>query len=212
MRLPIVSPEVLARNNVPEGSIAPIRDFNAQLLQVRQLLGPLFPTDASQPAAYDVSLRFRTNVNAEIDGNKIIDWTITMGEQTLKLRDPPRPMRWKAGDPIRLTLRFANDVPLVPRADPDNAHLEVSRKQVVFRFDGPWALLEMMQLLRVAEASDARTSALKFDIPVQNDGKDTALRAKPVRVFVGVTLSEPGKTAPLPWPAVFPERAPLVER
>ena len=212
MRLPVVSPEVLARNNVPEGSIAPIRDFNAQLLQVRQLLGPLFPADTSQPAAYDVSLRFRTNVNAEIDGNKIIDWTITMGEQTLKLRDPPRPIRWKSGDPIRLTLRFANDVPLIPRADPDNAHLEVSRKQVVFRFDGPWALLEMMQLLRVAEASDARTSALKFDIPVQSDSKDTALRAKPVRVFVGVTLSEPGKTAPLPWPAVFPERAPLVER
>ena len=211
-RLPVVSSEVLARNNVPEGSIAPIRDFNTQLLQVRQLLGPLFPADASQPAAYDVNLRFRTNVNAEIDGNKIIDWTITIGDQTLKLRDPPRPLRWRAGDPIRLTLRFANDATLIPRADPDNAHLEVSRKQVVFRFDGPWALLEMVQLLRVAEVSDARTSALKFDIPVQNEGKETTLRAKPVRVFVGVTLSEPGKTAPLPWPAVFPERAPLVER
>ncbi len=211
-RLPVVSPEVFARNNVPEGSIAPIRDFATQLLQVRQLLAPLFPADASQPAAYDVSLRFRTNVNAEIDGNKIIDWTITIGEQTLKLRDPPRALRWKAGDPIRLTLRFANDAMLIPRADPDNAHLEVSRKQVVFRFDGPWALLDMVQLLRVAEASDARSSALKFDVPVQSDGKETTLRAKPVRIFVGVTLSEPGKTAPLPWPAVFPERAPLVER
>ncbi len=211
-RLPVVSPEVFARNNVPEGSIAPIRDFATQVLQVRQLLAPLFPADASQPAAYDVSLRFRTNVNAEIDGNKIIDWTITIGDQTLKLRDPPRPLRWKAGDPVRLTLRFANDATLVPRADPDNAHLEVSRKQVVFRFDGPWALLDMVQLLRVAESSDARTSALKFDIPVQSDNKETALREKPVRIFVGVTLSEPGKTAPLPWPAVFPERAPLVER
>jgi type VI secretion system protein ImpL len=211
-RMPVVSPDVLARNNVPEGSLAPIRDFNAQLLQVRQLLAPLFPTDTSQSAAYDVSLRFRTNVNAEIDGNKIIDWTITMGDQTLKLRDPPRPIRWKAGDPIRLTLRFANDTPLVPHSDPDNSHLEASRKQVVFRFDGPWALLEMVQLLRVAEASDARTSILKFDIPVQSDSKDTVLRAKPVRVFVGVTLSEAGKTVPLAWPAVFPERAPLVER
>ncbi len=211
-RLPLVSPEVFARNNVPEGSIAPIRDFATQLLQVRQLLAPLFPADASQPAAYDVSLRFRTNVNAEIDGNKIIDWTITIGDQTLKLRDPPRALRWKAGDPIRLTLRFANDAMLIPRADPDNAHLEVSRKQVVFRFDGPWALLDMVQLLRVAEASDARSSALKFDIPVQSDGKETTLRSKPVRIFVGVILSEPGKTAPLPWPAVFPERAPLVER
>jgi type VI secretion system protein ImpL len=211
-RLPLVSPEVFARNNVPEGSIAPIRDFATQLLQVRQLLAPLFPADASQPAAYDVSLRFRTNVNAEIDGNKIIDWTITIGDQTLKLRDPPRALRWKAGDPIRLTLRFANDAMLIPRADPDNAHLEVSRKQVVFRFDGPWALLDMVQLLRVAEASDGRSSALKFDIPVQSDGKEATLRSKPVRIFVGVILSEPGKTAPLPWPAVFPERAPLVER
>ena len=211
-RLPVVSPEVFARNNVPEGSIAPIRDFATQVLQIRQLLAPLFPADASQPAAYDVSLRFRTNVNAEIDGNKIIDWTITIGDQTLKLRDPPRPLRWKSGDPLRLTLRFANDATLVPRADPDNAHLEVSRKQVVFRFDGPWALLDMVQLLRVAESSDARTSVLKFDIPVQSDSKEAALREKPVRIFVGVTLSEPGKTAPLPWPAVFPERAPLVER
>ena len=211
-RMPVVSPEVFARNNVPEGSIAPIRDFATQLLQVRQLLAPLFPTDAAQPAAYDISLRFRTNVNAEIDGNKIIDWTIMIGDQTLKLRDPPRALRWKAGDPIRLTLRFANYAQLIPRADPDNAHLEVSRKQVVFRFEGPWALLDMVQLLRVAEASDARTSVLKFDIPVQNDSKESALRTKPVRIFVGVTLSEPGKTAPLPWPAVFPERAPLVER
>jgi hypothetical protein len=70
----------------------------------------------------------------------------------------------------------------------------------------------MVQLLRVAESSDARTSVLKFDIPVQSDSKEAALREKPVRIFVGVTLSEPGKTAPLPWPAVFPERAPLVER
>lgn len=211
-RLPMVTPEVFARNNVPEGSIAPIRDFATQVLQVRQLLAPLFPADTSQPAGYDISLRFRTNVNAEIDGNKIIDWAITIGDQTLKLRDPPRPLRWKAGDPIRLTLRFANDATLIPRADQENAHLEVSRKQVVFRFDGPWALLDMVQLLRVAESSDARTSVLKFDIPVQSDSKEAALREKPVRIFVGVILSEPGKTAPLPWPSVFPERAPSVER
>ena len=211
-RLPVVSPEVFARNNVPEGSAAPIRDFAVQLSQVRQTLAPLFPTDASQPAAYDVALRFRTNVNAEIDGNKIIDWSITVGDQNLKLRDPYRPLRWKVGDPIRLSLRFANDAALIPRADPDNPNLEVSRKSVVFRFDGPWALLDMMQMLRVAEASDARTTVLKFDIPVQTDIKETVVRQKPVRVFVSVTLSEPGKTAPLPWPAVFPERAPLVER
>ncbi len=211
-RLPPVSAEIFARNNVPEGSMAPIRDFAAQAAQVRQLLAPLFPTDASQPAALDVAVRFRANVNGEIDGNKIIDWALTIGDQTLKLRDTPRALRWKSGDPVRLTLRFANDVPLVPRADLDNPYLEVSRKSVVFRFDGPWALLDMVQLLKGTEGADARASLLKLDIPVQADAKDNALRAKPVRVFAALTLSEPGKTAPLPWPAAFPERAPTVEK
>ena len=211
-RLPPVSAEIFARNNVPEGSIAPIRDFAAQAAQVRQLLSPLFPTDAAQPAALDVAMRFRANVNGELDGNKIIDWALTIGDQTLKLRDAPRALRWKAGDPVRLTLRFANDVPLVPRADPDNPYLEVSRKSVVFRFDGPWALLDMVQLLRSADGSDARASLLKLEIPVLADAKDTTPRAKPVRAFVTLTLSEPGKTAPLPWPAVFPERAPMMEK
>ncbi len=211
-RLPPVSADIFARNNVPEGSIAPIRDFAAQAAQVRQLLAPLFPADASQPAALDVAVRFRANVNGELDGNKIIDWALTIGDQTLKLRDTPRALRWKAGDPVRLTLRFANDVPLVPRADPDNPYLEVSRKSAVFRFEGPWALLDMVQLLRSSEGSDARASLLKLDIPVQADAKDSTPRAKPVRTFVALTLSEPGKTAPLPWPAAFPERAPTVEK
>ena len=211
-RLPPVSADILARNNVPEGSIAPVRDFAAQAAQVRQLLSPLFPADSSQPAGLDVAVRFRANVNGELDGNKIIDWALTIGDQTLKLRDTPRTLRWKSGDPVRLTLRFANDVPLVPRTDPDNPYLEVSRKSAVFRFDGPWALLDMVQLLRSVEGSDARTSLLKLDIPVLADTKDTTPRAKPVRTFVAITLSEPGKTAPLPWPAVFPERAPTVEK
>ena len=211
-RIPAVSAEIFARNNVPEGSILPIRDFAAQLAQVRQLTGALMPADPALPAGLDVNVRFRTNVNAELDGNKIIDWSISIGEQTLKLRDTPRSLRWKIGDPVRITLRFANDAPLLPRPDTANPYLEVSRKSAVFRFDGPWALLDMMQLLRSLEGQDARSTLLKLDVPVLNDAKDTAPRAKPVRVFMGVTLSEPGKTAPLTWPAYFPERAPIVER
>ena len=211
-RLPAVSPEIFARNNVPEGSVAPIRDFAAHLAQVRQALYPLFPIDPSQPAALDIGVRFRANVNDEIDGNKIIDWSINVGDQSLKLRDTPRLLRWKSGDAIRITLRFANDVPMLPRADASNPYLEVSRKTAVFRFEGPLALIDMMQLMRQVDGSDARFSLLKLDVPVQVDPKDNTVRPKPVRVFLGISLSEPGKTAPLPWPAFFPERAPVVEK
>lgn len=211
-RLPSVTPEVFARNNVPEGSALPIRDFAAAALQVRQLLSPLFPADGAQPAALDIAVRFRANVNAEIDGNKIIDWSLSVGDQTLRLRDAPRALRWRPGEPVRLTLRLANDAPLVPRADTENPYLEVSRKSAVFRFDGPWALLDMMQLLRDPQASDARTSVLRLDVPVLADPKDSAPRPRPVRAFVALTISEPGKTAPLTWPAIFPDKAPAVER
>ena len=211
-RLPSVSAEVFTRNNVPEGAAVPIRDFAAQAVQVRQLMASLIPNDPAAPAGLDVMVKFRASTNGEQDGNKIIDWSITIGDQTLALRDAPRALRWRVGEPVRLSLRFANDVPIVPRADPDNPYLEVSRKNAVFRFEGPWALLDMLQLMRANELSDTRHSLLKLEVPVQSDERDPTSRTRPVRVFVGVTLSEPGKTTALPWPAHFPERAPTLER
>jgi len=211
-RLPNVSPEVFARNNVPEGAAVPIRDFATQTIQVRQLMSPLFPLDPAAPAGLDVMVKFRAQTQGEQDGNKIIDWSISIGDQSLSLRDAPRALRWRVGQPVRISLRFANDAPIVPRADADNPYLEVSRKNATFRFDGPWALFDMMQLLRSAELSDSRSSMLRLDVPVQTDERDPTSRARPVRVFIGLTLSEPGKTTALPWPALFPERAPTLER
>jgi len=211
-RLPNVSAEVFSRNNVPEGAAVPLRDFATQVIQVRQLMASLFPADPSAPTGLDVAIKFRAQTQAEQDGNKIIDWTVNIGDQTLSLRDTPRPLRWRPGQTVRVSLRFANDVPIVPRADADNPYLEVSRKNASFRFDGPWALFDMIQLMRSAELSDARSSTLRLDVPVQADERDPTSRARPVRVFISVTLSEPGKNTALPWPANFPERAPTLER
>jgi type VI secretion system protein ImpL len=211
-RLPNVSPEVFARNNIPEGAAIPIRDFAAQAAKIRQAMGSLFPNDAAAPVGLDVMIKFRASTSGEQDGNKIIDWSITIGDQTLSLRDAPRALRWRVGEPVRISLRFANDAPIVPRADPDNPYLEVSRKNAVFRFEGAWALLDMLQLMRANELSDTRNSLLKLEVPVQADERDPTSRARPVRVFVGITLSEPGKTTALTWPSHFPERAPTLER
>jgi type VI secretion system protein ImpL len=211
-RLPNVSADVFARNNVPEGSAVPIREFASQAAQVRQLLTPLFPPDPTAASGLDVAVKFRATTQGEQDGNKIIDWSISIGEQTLSLRDAPRALRWRVGDPIKITLRFANDAPIIPRADPDSPNLDVSRKSAVFRFEGPWALFDLLQLLRANELSDARQSLLRLDIPTQADERDPTARARSVRVYLGLTLSEPGKTSALPWPAVFPDRAPALER
>lgn len=212
-RLPVVSQDILARSNIADGAILPLRDFASQFSAVRQFMAPLFPADSAQPAGYDVLPKFRINTATEIGGNKIIDWTLSIGEQSIRLRDAPKALRWRPGDSVRLTLRFANDVPLLPRADPDNPYLEVSKKTAVFNFSGTWALLDMIQLLRSNEAPDQKLQTLRLDIPVSAaDSKDSQSREKPLRVFLGLSLSEPGKTAPLTWPRIFPERAPVLEK
>ena len=211
--LPAVSPEVLARSLGNESATLPIRDVALQFAAVRQLMAPLFPSDPALPAGFDVQAKFRINTAAEIGGNKIIDWTLSIGEQTIKLRDPPKPLRWKPGASVRLTLRFANDVPLNPQGDTSNPFLYVSKKTASFHFEGPWALLDMIQLLRLDDSLDTRTQLLRLELPVAPaDPKDPVGKDKVVRVFAGLIISEPGKTAPLAWPRVFPDRAPALDR
>ena len=211
--LPAVSPEVMARSLGNESATLPIRDVALQFAVVRQFMAPLFPSDPALPAGFDVQAKFRINTAAEIGGNKIIDWTLSIGEQTIKLRDPPKPLRWKPGASVRLTLRFANDVPLMPQGDTNNPFLYVSKKTASFHFEGPWALLDMIQLLRLDDSLDTRTQQLRLELPVAPaDPKDPVGKDKVVRVFAGLILSEPGKTAPLAWPRVFPDRAPALER
>jgi type VI secretion system protein ImpL len=71
----------------------------------------------------------------------------------------------------------------------------------------------MIQLMRLDDSLDTRTQLLRLELPVAPaDPKDPVGKDKVVRVFAGLTLSEPGKTTPLTWPRVFPDRAPALDR
>jgi type VI secretion system protein ImpL len=75
------------------------RRFVEQFDRVRAFMAPLYPVEEGAVAGYDMAVEFRTNQSAEIEGNKVIDWTLEVGSQTLKLRDPPRPLAlgaWRA--------------------------------------------------------------------------------------------------------------------
>ena len=45
---------------------------------------------------------------------QIIDWTLEVGEQTVHATDSQRQGRWRFGDRVRLTLRWAKDAPMQP--------------------------------------------------------------------------------------------------
>lgn len=190
------------------------RRFVGQFEQVRDLLAPLYPAEEGAPRGYDLSVEFRSNPSAEIEGNKIIDWSLEMGDQVIRQRDPPRTLRWEYGMPVALVLRLAKDSPMVARGDARQPALSTDGQTISFRYTDPWALFTLVQRQKAAEASqrqDGRTQLLRFDFPlgVVNAGDAAKIPDGGVaRVFVRLAFTPAGKKTPLLWPASMPVLAP----
>jgi len=190
------------------------RRFVGQFGLVRDLLAPLYPSEEGTATGYDLSVEFRSNTPAEIEGNKIIEWSLEVGDQVLKQRDTPRTLRWQYGTPVALVLRLAKDSPLAARADGQQPALATDGQTVSFRFADPWALFTLIQRQRdqdILHRQDGRSQLLKFEFPLTPVAAgDTALTPAGgrARVYLRMALSPAGKKTPLLWPSVFPTRAP----
>lgn len=190
------------------------RRFAEQFGRARDFLGPLFPAEEGTAPGFDVGVDFRVNTTAEIEGNKIIDWSFEVGDQVLRLRDAPRTLRWEYGMPVALVLRIAKDSPLVARADAQQPALLTDGQTVSYRFTDPWALLTLAQRQREAESSqrpDSRSQLLRFEFPLVAQSAGDAAQAPSggrARVYLRIAASPAGKKTPLPWPSAFPARAP----
>lgn len=201
-----------AQRNNPQAPQA--RRFVDQFERVKTFLAPLYPTEEATVAGYDVTAELRANQAAEIDGNKVIDWTLEIGGQVLRLRDGPKVLRWEPGTPVTLTLRLAKDSPLTPVADPQQPAMLAEGKAVSFRYTDPWALVTMIQRQREPDGSlraDGRSQLLRMEFPLVGNSADDP-RAQGMearsRVYLRMTLSPVGKKTPLVWPGLFPVRAP----
>jgi len=191
---------------------AAMQRFTAQFDEVQKFMIPLIAVEDEAHSAFDVKVELRSNQSDEIEGNKFIDWTVIVGNQRQELRDPVKPMRWSPGDPIELSIRAANDGPLVPIFDPKLPGMGVDNMLVRFSFGDPWALLTMVQQYRDLDyrSSDQRVSMLRLEFPVQKrtiGGPGDSSLGK-ARLYVRLTISPPGKRASLAWPANIPTSAP----
>ncbi|RTQ31529.1 type VI secretion protein IcmF [Variovorax gossypii] len=190
------------------------RRFAEQFGRARDFLLPLFPTEDGAAPGYDLSVDFRANTTAEIEGSKIIDWSFEVGDQVLRLRDAPRTLRWEYGMPVALVLRIAKDSPLMARADPQQHALITDGQTVSFRFADPWALFTLAQRQREgdpAQRPDGRSQLLKFEFPLVAQSAGDAAQAPDggrARVFLRIAASPAGKKNALIWPTAFPTRAP----
>lgn len=204
------------RGNAAQASVAggKLRQFIDNFDQVKTLLAPLYPSDDGTPNGYDLNVEFRANRGGEIAANQVIDWTLTVGSQSISMNEAPHTVHWDYGTPVSLVLRFAKDSPLTASADPQQRALSTDGRTLTWQFSDPWALISFINRQRVADTSprgDSTAQLLKFDFPLGTvNPANLALLPKQAhgRVFVRLALMPAGKKTPLPWPGSFPVRAP----
>lgn len=120
--------------------------------------------------------QFRVNRANESGGSQIVTWTMQIGGQIFQQKDPEHPGRWRAGNPVRLSLRWANDSTNVPAADGSQSDLTIRERNAYFEFTDRWALLAFLRRHETApselgQSADPQPYTLKFRVPTALDPK-----------------------------------------
>ncbi|HYR28785.1 MAG TPA: type VI secretion system protein [Thermoanaerobaculia bacterium] len=193
---------------------AVLRKWVDDMSKVRVFFAPFL--DAPKPElvpSLDLEATFRVLKQREVDGQQIAGWSLSVGDQTITNRHAAKKVRWTAGQPVRLALRWANDAPRVPVTTGQRATLAEERT-VVWEYTNRWSLLTALadhptRSEELPEYQDVLPVTMGFDLaskPVDGTQSDVT----PARVFMRLALLAPGTNQPVDLPR-FPVRAPRFE-
>ncbi|MFH0844235.1 MAG: type VI secretion protein IcmF/TssM N-terminal domain-containing protein, partial [Pseudomonadota bacterium] len=114
-------------------------EFLNQMEKIRRFFSPFLgsgekETGKEKDPLFDFSLEFRVNRKYEIGGNQIIEWKMTVAGQEFRFPgEKDKDMgRWRFGDPIHLSFRWAKDSPDYPIKGPDLPGLKVEDRMVLY--------------------------------------------------------------------------------
>ena len=170
---------------------------------------------------YDLRLEFRVHREREVGANQIIRWTLGIEETEISHRDAEPLGRWILGQPVRLSLEWASDGPLVPLPPEDLPGVWVEERTAVFERQGAWALLAFLKDFEsprkdFEDFEDPRPHTLKFlasTVPAapaeDEEGIALEVAPEPVVVYVRLVVLAPGKSEPLRLPEL-PVAAPVL--
>jgi type VI secretion system protein ImpL len=170
------------------------------------------------PFTFDVTPHFRTNQASESGANEIIEWTMQIGGQIFHQGEPDHSARWHAGNPIRLSLRWAADSIYQPVAD-GQPNLRVRSRTAFYEYLNRWSLLAFLIRQQavpsdLGQGADSQPYTLKFRLRTIRDPKWTSSDAEqpgtPAIAFMHATVAAPGTRIPVALP-VFPVKAPRLD-
>lgn len=195
----------LAQN--PSTDAAAAADFLNHLQQARVWLDPLFQRDKDGIKGIDLDVRWRTDREAELGADQVIEWSMQSGSQQISHpgEDNHR-MRWTLGQPVKLALRWAKNAEQKPADDPLQSALAVFEREAGWEYQGPWALLRLLRTHVAFErlaTIDYSETPLAFRLPIHApySSDNYAL------MFMRVALMNPSGKAPLAI-APLPVKAP----
>jgi hypothetical protein len=195
--------------------VAAVREFFAPFLEKKQ--GPIF----------DFRVQFRVNQEQEIGANQIIDWKFEVGKKKFAYLSDDVEGRWIFGDPVRLTLRWANNSPVLPVTSATPASVKAKDRIAVFEYNDRWSLFSFLlkhgvMLKRAGtpaecdQGFDAEPYTLKFTVrtdpdPAGQPVQHSELKGSNAEVFMRISLVTANKQEPLMLPC-FPRKAPPIPR
>jgi type VI secretion system protein ImpL len=213
--------QTLDRDSAGLATVLPVAaqspDNLIAFLQTVATVRPLVSGAAKNPnAALGLSVLFRASRNREVFGNRIAQWTLNVGQQTLNYPPDPGdipPLIWQLGDPVTLTLRYANNSPEAPSSQNPSAAAQIQGKTVSYQYQDPWSLFAFFKDHPLAPGvpQDQYTLTIPNTFVASPGGNpappDTVVYIQVDVLPVGAKVG--GTTLPVP---AFPYKAPAATR
>jgi type VI secretion system protein ImpL len=194
---------------------AQMKAFIDQLDAVQAFFaGNLSATPQSAPLTLEVG--FRALPAASPQSNQLIAWTLDAGGSQLAWPGTATTLPWAFGQSLSLDLQWADRSRYLPLPDPTQPDLGISGYHAVFRADGPWALLRLVDAHRSVDVAasplDPALQMLAFRVPVMHTGApagETAAAAARLYLSLKLSATDPATKAAVPLTVpVFPQQAP----
>jgi type VI secretion system protein ImpL len=191
--------------------------FLTRMDSVRALFDPwLSSPNAGDSPVFDLTVSFRVNRAREIGADQVIDWRLSSGPDVASLRGGgENTLRWALGEPILVTLRWAENSTVVPAASVDRGPARVRDRTAEIAYDNVWSLIDLIRRHRsgsddFVEFVDPRPHTLRFELPTRPAAGGTIEQA---RLFIRVEVSAQleGQPVPLvvnPFPYEVPRLSP----
>ncbi|MFN3259393.1 MAG: type VI secretion protein IcmF/TssM N-terminal domain-containing protein [Pikeienuella sp.] len=120
-----------------------VRPDIAELDQARQFFAASGADVSTGGIAYAVEIDFNANRSVSRGAEQIIEWTLQIADRSLSSFEPPRPLIWRQGDPVRLSMRWARNAPQKP-ASPARPDAQIEERTITLSYDGPWSLVALI--------------------------------------------------------------------